>query len=97
MLTSPDGNVAAMNAEYACHAVSRKVLYLVGGAAAWAADGHPLETEPRWLSQPIDVYKRSYEGTGNVCKDMQGYIDWEHQLIAQVANDGTRMFSRGTR
>ncbi|KAL7917146.1 Rhodanese-like protein [Trichoderma austrokoningii] len=92
VLTSPDGNVAAMNVEYARHTVPRRVLYLVGGTTAWAAVGLPLETEPRWLSQPIDVYKRPYEGTSNAREDMQGYIDWEHQLIAQVANDGVACF-----
>jgi rhodanese-related sulfurtransferase len=95
VLTSPDGNIAAMNVEYARKGVAnltREILYLNGGTAAWTAAGHPLETEQRWLSEPIDIYKRPYEGTENAEKDMQGYIDWEHGLVAQVANDSIACF-----
>ncbi|QKX62280.1 uncharacterized protein TRUGW13939_09439 [Talaromyces rugulosus] len=92
VLTSPDGSVAAMNVEDARKSVSREVLYLTGGTAAWVVAGHALETESRWLSQPIDVYKRPYEGTSNARKDMQGYLDWEYGLVAQLANDGVACF-----
>ncbi|KAJ6189202.1 hypothetical protein N7519_004110 [Penicillium mononematosum] len=92
VLTSPDGDVAGMNIDEARKSISREVLYLVGGTMAWVAAGHPLETESRWLSQPIDVYKRPYEGTSNARKDMQGYLDWEYGLVAQLANDGVACF-----
>lgn len=92
VLTSPDGDVAAMNVDEARKSISREVLYLVGGTMAWVAAGHPLETESRWLSQPIDVYKRPYEGTNNARKHMQGYLDWEYGLVAQLANDGVACF-----
>jgi rhodanese-related sulfurtransferase len=92
VLTSPDGEVAAANVEDARNSILREVLYLAGGTAAWAAAGHPLETQTRWLSQPIDVYKRPYEGTSNARKDMQGYLDWEYGLVAQLANDGVACF-----
>lgn len=92
VLTSPDGEIAAMNLEHVQDSVLRQVLYLVGGTAAWVAAGQPLETECRWLSQPIDVYKRPYEGTTNARKDMQAYLDWEYGLVAQLANDGVSCF-----
>lgn len=92
VLTSPDGEVAAANVELAQTLISREVFYLAGGTTAWVAAGHRLETEPRWLSQPIDVYKRPYEGTSNARKDMQGYLDWEYGLVAQLANDGVACF-----
>ncbi|CAG9988294.1 unnamed protein product [Clonostachys byssicola] len=95
VLTSPDGKIAAANVEYAREAItnlSREILYLSGGTAAWTARGKFLETEHQWLSEPIDVYKRPYEGTENARKDMQGYIDWEHGLVAQIANDGIARF-----
>ncbi|EKV04868.1 Rhodanese-like [Penicillium digitatum] len=92
VLTSPDGDVAAMNFDDARKWVSREVLYLAGGTSAWVAAGHPLETESRWLSQPIDVYKRPYEGTSNARKDMKRYLDWENGLVAQLANDGVACF-----
>lgn len=92
VLTSPDGDIAAANFEYARNSTSRDVFYLAGGTAAWVATGHALETESRWLSQPIDVYKRPYEGTSNARKDMQAYLDWEYGLIAQLANDSVACF-----
>lgn len=95
VLTSPDGNIAAANIEHARRDMtnsSREILYLSGGTAAWERSGHTLDTESRWLSEPIDVYKRPYEGTENAEKDMQGYIDWEHGLVAQLANDGVSCF-----
>ncbi|KAJ5950060.1 hypothetical protein N7454_001644 [Penicillium verhagenii] len=92
VLTSPDGIVAAANVEAARNSVSREILYLEGGTKAWAEAGHALGTESRWLSEPIDVYKRPYEGTSNARKDMQGYLDWEYGLVAQLANDGVSGF-----
>lgn len=90
VLTSPDGVVAAANAEQLRTAVpGRQVSYLAGGTAAWTAAGFGLETEEaRWLSEPVDVYKRPYEGTSNAREAMRGYIEWEHGLVAQLANDG---------
>ncbi|KAF4963070.1 hypothetical protein FSARC_8872 [Fusarium sarcochroum] len=95
VLTSPNGAIAAANTQPLRRAIassSREVFYLSGGTQAWKAAGHTLETEQRWLSEPIDVYKRPYEGTENAEKDMQGYIDWEHGLVAQLANDGIANF-----
>ncbi|KAI9154682.1 hypothetical protein HJFPF1_07239 [Paramyrothecium foliicola] len=96
VLTSHDGVVAAANVGYARQALTsskREVFYLSGGTGAWTAAGHKLETtQEKLLSEPIDVYKRPYEGTENAEKDMQAYIDWEHELVAQVANDGIASF-----
>ncbi|MEO9337803.1 rhodanese-like domain-containing protein [Mesorhizobium sp. SB112] len=92
VLTSPDGRVAAANLSEAKSAVTREILLLAGGTAAWTEAGLALETEPQWLSEPTDVYKRPYEGTDNARANMQGYIDWELQLVAQLANDGIASF-----
>ena len=93
VLTSPNGDVAAANIEFAQKATQREILYLAGGTAAWELAGvGALETESRWISQPIDVYKRPYEGMRNAREDMQAYIDWEHGLVAQLANDGVSCF-----
>ncbi|KAF5024256.1 hypothetical protein F66182_3665 [Fusarium sp. NRRL 66182] len=95
VLTSPDGVIAAANVEYVRQNttnLSREMLYLSRGTEAWRAAGRTLETEQRWLSEPIDVYKRPYEGTENTQGAMQGYIDWEHGLVAQLANDGIANF-----
>lgn len=96
VLTSPDGVVAQANLEDARKATAhRTVQYLVGGTNAWTKASLPLESGPdnaRWLSPPIDVYKRPYEGTSNDREAMEGYIEWEHQLVAQLANDGVANF-----
>lgn len=92
VLTSTNSLIASMNVEDARKATSRDVVYLGDGTNAWKVAGLPIETESRWLSEPVDVYKRPYEGTDNTREKMQGYIDWEHQLVAQLANDGVARF-----
>ncbi|PYI04760.1 Rhodanese-like protein [Aspergillus sclerotiicarbonarius CBS 121057] len=59
VLTSPDGAVAAMNVADARQSVTRPVFYLAGGTTAWVTARNPLETEARWLSEPIDVYQQT--------------------------------------
>ena len=39
-----------------------------------------------------DRYRRPYEGTDNPREAMQGYLDWEFGLIAQLERDGTHGF-----
>ncbi len=66
---------------------------LRGGTTAWKAAKLPVESEQHsWLSPQIDVYKRPYEGTDNAPAAMQAYLDWEAQLVAQLANDGVSRF-----
>ncbi|KAK3047340.1 hypothetical protein LTR09_011212 [Extremus antarcticus] len=92
VLTSADGKIAEGNLADARTGTSQDVFWLAGGTSAWSEAGLPLETECRWLSDPIDVYKRPYEGTDNARENMQAYIDWELQLVAQLANDGVSGF-----
>ncbi|SEQ93257.1 Rhodanese-related sulfurtransferase [Faunimonas pinastri] len=92
VLTSPDGALAAANLRLATASTKRTVHILKGGTAAWQAAGLPLDTAARWASPPQDVYKRPYEGTDNQNDKMQAYIDWELQLVAQLANDGISRF-----
>lgn len=92
VLTSPDGVVAAANLSAAQAATQRSVLLLRGGTAGWKANGRVLETEGRYLSSPMDAYKRPYEGTDNAREKMEGYIAWELKLVAQLANDGVSRF-----
>jgi hypothetical protein len=48
--------------------------------------------EARLLSPPVDRYRRPYEGTDNPREAMQGYLDWEFGLVAQLGRDGTHGF-----
>jgi rhodanese-related sulfurtransferase len=70
-----------------------EVWSLEGGNAAWIAAGHHTEKgEARLASPRIDRYRRPYEGTDNPREAMQGYLDWEFGLVAQLARDGTHGF-----
>ncbi len=88
VITSADGNLAAAHAADIAAATPRPVLWLQGGNKGWGT----LDTAPGWASAPEDVYKRPYEGTDNQAVAMQAYIDWELQLVAQLANDGVSNF-----
>ena len=70
-----------------------QVSVLVGGTQAWKAAGLELETGPTHLiSEPIDRYKRPYEGTNVPREAMQAYLDWEFGLVEQLGKDGTHHF-----
>ena len=81
--------MAAANLDVARSATSRPVNVLSGGTNGWQGE---LEVEGREASDPIDAYKRPYEGTDNAREKMQAYIDWELGLVAQLANDGVSRF-----
>jgi rhodanese-related sulfurtransferase len=92
VLTSPDGDLAAHAWGEVRAVTPRDVLVLSGGSLGWLAAGLALTQEPRWLSTPNDLYRRPYEGTDHAAAAMQAYIDWELQLVAQLANDGVSNF-----
>ncbi|GHT93760.1 thiosulfate sulfurtransferase [Betaproteobacteria bacterium] len=69
-----------------------EVYALDGGTNAWQAAGLPLEQEARLASDPIDRYRRPYEGTDHNPQAMQAYLDWEFGLVDQLARDGTHHF-----
>lgn len=70
-----------------------EVLVLTGGNAAWFAAGLPAETGWHHVATPpTDRYRRPYEGTDAPAEAMQGYLDWEFGLVAQLAADGTHGF-----
>ncbi|WP_316226325.1 rhodanese-like domain-containing protein [Bradyrhizobium sp. SZCCHNS3052] len=93
VLTSDDGAEAAFALADARAATTRELRALTGGTRAWTAAGHVLESDrSSWISPADDVYKRPYEGTDNAAEAMQAYIDWELQLVAQLANDSVSNF-----
>lgn len=70
-----------------------EIFVLEGGTQAWIAAGLPLESgETRLASERTDRYRRPYEGTDSPREAMQGYLDWEFGLIAQLECDGTHGF-----
>ena len=77
----------------ALRAPEQGVWWLEGGQAAWTAAGFALTPgEQGVLSPRIDRYRRPYEGTDNPVEAMQGYLDWEFGLVAQLGRDGTHHF-----
>jgi rhodanese-related sulfurtransferase len=93
VLTSPDGSLALHAAAELERIANRPVRVLAGGTDAWIAAGKPCEDDQhRWASPAIDIYKRPYEGTDNGPEAMRSYIEWELQLVAQLANDGISNF-----
>jgi rhodanese-related sulfurtransferase len=93
VLTSADGFLAAFAAADLLRC-EPAVTVLDGGTRAWAASGRPLQAGPgEMLSPPVDVYRRPYEGTDVDPAAMQGYLDWEHGLVAQLERDGTHGFT----
>ena len=70
------------------------VYVLDGGTARWIAAGKPLESGETHLAVArTDRYRRPYEGTDNPREAMQGYLDWEFGLVAQLERDGTHGFN----
>lgn len=84
---------AAAELEAMVSANGAEVAVLEGGTPAWCAAGFPSESGlSRLASEPIDRYRRPYEGTDNPREAMQGYLDWEFGLVEQLARDGTHHF-----
>jgi rhodanese-related sulfurtransferase len=94
VLTSPDGILARYAAQELAQAMGRPVTVLDGGTQAWAEAGYPIESDRHeYVSPAIDVYKRPYEGTDSTPQAMRAYIEWELQLVAQLAKDGVANFN----
>jgi rhodanese-related sulfurtransferase len=96
VLTCRDGilsTFAAPELQALLPAGGAEVAVLEGGTSAWLAAGYDCESGiSRLASEPIDRYRRPYEGTHNPRVAMQGYLDWEAGLVAQLARDGTHHF-----
>jgi len=70
-----------------------EIAVLENGTDAWIAAGLAVESgATRLASEPIDRYRRPYEGTDNPREAMQGYLDWEFGLVGQLERDGTHGF-----
>lgn len=93
VLVCPDGLLSAYAHAEIAALLSAPVSVLTGGMQAWKAAGLALEKGPTaLLSEPIDRYKRPYEGTDAPREAMQAYLDWEFGLVAQLGVDGTHHF-----
>ena len=94
ILTSPDGLLA----QYVANDLKRNypdktVLALQGGTRSWIDAGFPLVTGPEhFTTEPNDIWYKPYERASSVRDAMQGYLDWEVNLVAQIERDGDARF-----
>jgi hypothetical protein len=51
-----------------------------------------VDALPKYASQPIDRYRRPYEGTDAPPSAIEAYLDWEYGLVEQLHRDGTHGF-----
>jgi rhodanese-related sulfurtransferase len=74
-------------------ATDKPVSLLDGGNPAWDAAGYVINSKaPLFASEPVDYYRRPYEGTDASAEAMQAYLDWEFGLVDQLDRDGTHGF-----
>lgn len=95
VVTCPDGRLSrhAVAPLRALLPPNTQVLWLSGGTQAWQASGGALDaSDAGVVSERIDRYRRPYEGTDNPREAMQGYLDWEFGLVAQLGRDATHGF-----
>lgn len=92
VLTSPDGIAAHFAWREAVTLASQPVHLLDGGTDAWIASGFRVDALPKYASQPIDRYRRPYEGTDAPPSAIEAYLDWEYGLVEQLHRDGTHGF-----
>ncbi|MFO1081266.1 MAG: rhodanese-like domain-containing protein [Reyranellaceae bacterium] len=97
VLASPDA-VRAKLASLDLRALGdRPVAVLAGGTDAWMATGLPVEASPDTPSN-ADIIDHlvwvAGRRTGNQA-EMQQYLDWEQQLVAQLERDGVLPFRIG--
>jgi rhodanese-related sulfurtransferase len=92
--TSPDGLLA----QYVANDLSRDypgrtVVALRGGTRSWIDAGLPTASGAEHLTtEPNDIWYKPYEQASSVRDAMQGYLDWEVNLVAQIKRDGDANF-----
>ena len=92
MLTSEDGVLAGLAVAEARALTTLPVRWLKGGTAAWAAAGFPLSTGLKMADEPVDVWLKPYEQSGDSAAAMNAYLAWEVDLLARIQRDGTCRF-----
>jgi rhodanese-related sulfurtransferase len=94
VLTSEDGTLAGVAAAETSALVDGPVRWLDGGNAAWSAAGHSLTSDdPRMADEPVDMWLKPYERSGNTKDAMNEYLSWEVDLLARIERDGTTNFT----
>jgi len=95
VLVSPDGEIAALAvAEAEAAAGGLPVAVLAGGMKGWRDAKLAVESgHTRMADPPTDVWYRPYDFKENIEAAMRQYLDWEVDLVPQVARDRDARFS----
>jgi rhodanese-related sulfurtransferase len=92
VLTSENGLLAGLACRDADGLWDLPARYLFGGNAAWQAEGRQLGPEPVLMAdEATDLWLKPYEqpsGKGA----MRDYLEWEVDLLARIARDGSARF-----
>ena len=95
VLTSEDGVLASLAVEEARALTKTPVHWLKGGNTAWTAAGIPLSAAEKMADEPLDVWLKPYEQTGDTEAAMNAYLSWEIDLLERIKKDGTTHFLPG--
>lgn len=91
VLTSSNAVLARLAA--ADIAAGRDVRVLLGGTDAWKAAALPLEKgDERIIGRGEDVWYKPYDRSADQEAHMRDYLNWEVDLVAQIARDGDARF-----
>jgi hypothetical protein len=93
VLTSENGLLAGLAVPEVRALTGLPVRYLKGGNTAWWHAKLPLSTEPLMADDPVDVWLKPYERTGDTTGAMNEYLSWEVDLVTRIERDGTCKFS----
>ncbi len=93
VLTSEDGLLAGIAVEEVRAITGRPVRWLKGGNAAWQAAGLPTSTDLDMADEPLDVWLKPYERSGDTAGAMKEYLSWETDLLPRIERDGTCNFA----
>jgi len=93
VVTAQEPAAAALAWQELNRITPKPVHLLIGGHSSWQSEGYALNTHsPKFASQPVDYYRRPYEGTDASPEAMQAYLDWEFGLVEQLERDATHGF-----
>ena len=88
VLASPDGIIAQLAAPEAALLTQTPIKVLRGGTDSWRAAGLPIETGMTQLADSTDdVRYRPYDRTDKIEEAMKDYLNWEVNLVQQIARD----------
>jgi rhodanese-related sulfurtransferase len=93
VLTSEDGELAALAIAEAHSLVSVPVYALAGGHAAWKAAGYELSANAEMADEAVDQWRKPYERSGDTRAAMNEYLAWEIDLLPRIERDGSLHFS----